>query len=105
MFLRTLTDIYDINFPIREYILKDKDLRSPWISKGLKTSSKKKQRLYIKFVKSKSPEDGLNYKTYKRLFEKLTKKAKITYYSKFLHKYKTDSKRTWQIIKEITGRQ
>ena len=105
MFLRTLTDIYDINFPIREYILKDKDLRSPWISKGLKKSSKKKQRLYIKFVKSKSPEDGLNYKTYKRLFEKLIKKAKITYYSKFLHKYKTDSKWTWQIIKEITGRQ
>ena len=31
MFLRTLTDIYDVNFPIREYlkILKDKDIKSP----------------------------------------------------------------------------
>ena len=45
MFLRTLTDIYDANFPIRDYILKDKDIKSPWISKGLKKSSKKKQRL------------------------------------------------------------
>ena len=31
-FLKTLTDIYDDNFPIREYILKDKDIKSPWIN-------------------------------------------------------------------------
>ena len=105
MFLRTLTDIYDANFPIWEYILKDKDIKSSWISKGLKKSSKKKQRLYIKFLKTKTPEDEFNYKTYKSLFEKLRKKAKITYYSKLLHKYKTDSKRTWQVMKEITGKQ
>ena len=47
-FLRTLTDIYDTNFPTREYILKDKDVKSPWISKCLKKSAKKKQRLHIK---------------------------------------------------------
>ena len=97
-----LTDIYDANFPIRKYILKDKDIKSPWISKGLKKSSKKKQRLHIKFLKTKTPEDEFNYKTYKSLFEKLRKKAKKTYYSKLLHKYKTDSKRTWQVMKEIT---
>ena len=56
-FLGTLTDIYDANFPIREYILKDKDIKSPWISKGLKKSSKKKQKLYIKFI-----EDDLSIK-------------------------------------------
>ena len=43
-FLKTLTDIYDANFPICEYILKDKDIKSPWISKGLKKFSKTKQR-------------------------------------------------------------
>ena len=90
-FLKTLTDIYDANFPIREYILKDKDIKSPWITKGLKKSSKKKQKLYIKFLKTKTLEDEFKYKTYKSLFEKLRKKAKITYYSKLLHKHKTDS--------------
>ena len=103
-FLKTLTDIYDANFPIREYILKDKDIKSPWITKGLKKSSKKKQKLYIKFLKTKTLEDEFKYKTYKSLFEKLRKKAKITYYSKLLHKYKTDSKRTWQVMKKITGK-
>ena len=30
-FLRTLTDIYNANFPIRVYILKDKDIKFSWI--------------------------------------------------------------------------
>ena len=64
-FLKTLTDIYDANFPIREYILKVKDIRSPWISKGLKKSSKTKQRFYIKFLKTKALEGESKYKNYK----------------------------------------
>ena len=74
-FLRTLTDIYDANFPIREYILKDKDIKSPWISKVLKKSSTKRQKLYIKFLKTKTFEDEFKYKIYKNLFEKLRKKS------------------------------
>ena len=104
-FLKTLTDIYDANFPIREYILKDKDIKSPWICKGLQKFSKTKQRLYIKVLKTKTLEDESKHKNYKSLFEKLRKKAKIAYYLKLLHKYKTDSKRTWQVMKEITGKQ
>ena len=59
--------------------------------------------MYIKFLITF--EDKFKCKTYKRLFEKLRKKAKITYYSKLLHQYKTDSKRTWQVMKEISGKQ
>ena len=51
MFLRTLTDIYDANFPIREHILKDKDIKSPWISKGLKKSSKTKKDYTSNFLR------------------------------------------------------
>ena len=70
-----------------------------------KKSSKTKQRLYIKFLKTKTLADESKYKNYKSLFEKLRKKAKIAYYSKLLRKYKTDSQRTWQVVKEITGKQ
>ena len=75
-FLKTLTDIYDANFPTREYILKNKDIKSSWISKGLYESWKQKQNLYIKFLKTKTLEDEFKYKTYKSLFEKHTKKLK-----------------------------
>ena len=64
-----------------------------------------KQKLYIKFLKTKTLEEEFKYKTYKSLFKKLRKKAKITYYSKLLHKYEADSKRIWQVMKEITGKQ
>ena len=48
---------------------------------------------------------NLGKKKYRSLFEILRKKGKIACYSKLLHKYKTDSKRTWQVMKEITGKQ
>ena len=75
-FRRILTDIYDVNFSIWENILEDKDNKAPWISKGLKKSSKKHQKLYIKFLKIKTLEDEFNYKTYKSLLGKLRKKVK-----------------------------
>ena len=50
-FLKTLTDIFDADFSIREYNPKDKDIKPPWISKGLKKYSKKKQKLCIKFLR------------------------------------------------------
>ena len=53
-FLKTLTDIYDANFPIREYILKDKDIKSPWISKGLKKSSKPNKGYTSNFFRLKT---------------------------------------------------
>ena len=37
-FLRTLTDIYYANFSTQEYILKSKDIKTPWIRKDLKKS-------------------------------------------------------------------
>ena len=64
-----------------------------------------KQKLYIKFLKTKTLEEEFKYKTYKSLFKKLREKAKITYYSKLLHKYEEDSKRIWHVMKEITGKQ
>ena len=71
-----MTDIYNANFLMREYILKDKDMKYTWTSKGLKKCSKKKQKLYINFLKTKTLEDEIKYKTCKSLFEKLRKKLK-----------------------------
>ena len=53
-FLNIFSEIYDVNFPLTEIEIKPKNLKTPWFSKGLKKSSKTKQRLYIKFLKNKS---------------------------------------------------
>ena len=94
------------NFPLLETEVKSKDIRTLWMSKNMRKSSKQKQKFYIKFIKSKNPEDELIYKNYESLVEKLRKKSKQIYYSNLLEKRKwqNDAKQRWQILKEITGK-
>ena len=77
---------------------------SPWITKGLKKSSKQKQKLYIKFLKHPSYKNEMTYKTYKDLFEKMKNKSKIHHFSSLLEKYQNNSKETWKVIKEAVGK-
>ena len=52
-FISTFCTIYDTFFPMNKKKIKTKDLESPWITKEIKKSSKKKQRVYSKFLKKK----------------------------------------------------
>ena len=72
------------------------------MTKGLVKSSKKKQRLYEKFLKNRNPETELNYKQYKTLFKSLKNKSKKNYYSDLIDSHK-HVKNTWNILKEIIG--
>ena len=103
-FFKIFSELYEKHFPLKDFQIKVKDLQAPWISKGLKKSSKQKQKLYIKFLKNKSTQNEQIYKNYKHLFEKLRKKAKQTYYQSILKDCQNDMRRTWQIMKEITGK-
>ena len=76
IFLNVFSDLYDIAFPKKEIEIKTKLLNTPWITKGLRKSSKRKQRLYEKFLKNRTLENEKTYKTYKNLFEKIKKHAK-----------------------------
>ena len=81
-----------------------KTIESPWIGKGLKKSSKTKQKLYIAYLKEKTSESLEKYKSYKNQFKKLCKKAKKNYYNHLFKKYYNDSHCTWNIMKEIIGK-
>ena len=63
--------MHDGNFPLAAIKIKSKNLETPSFSKGLKKSSKTKQRPYIKFLKNKSTESEEKCKNYKNIFEKL----------------------------------
>ena len=90
-------------FPKQKIKIKRKSFNSPWMTKGLVQSSKKKQRLYEKFLKNRNPEKELNYKQYKTLFESLKKKSKKNYYLDLIDSHKYNIKKTWNIMKEIIG--
>ena len=77
---------------------------SPWISSGIKKSSRTKQRLYEKYLKYKSGVSHQRYQDYKKLFETIKKKSKINYYNKQITRYKNNAKKTWEVMKEIVGK-
>ena len=85
--------------------IKTKDLESPWITKGIKKSSKKKQRLYLKFIKKRNGKTKKEYQDYKKLFESIKKQSKKLYFSKLILKYQNNIKKTWQVIKEAIGKE
>ena len=98
--------IYDTFFPMNKMKIKSKDLESPWITTGIKKSSKKKQRLYSKFKKKKRNEKTKKeYQDYKKLFESIKKRSKKLHFSKLILKYKTKIKKTWQVMKETIGKE
>ena len=96
-FIEHFKKIYDDNFPLKRIEIKEKNIISPWITAGIKKSSKQKQRLYDKYLKRKSERNLQNYKNYKKLFETIKKKSKYNYYNTELTKYKNDIKKTWEV--------
>ena len=81
--------------------IKTKDLESPWITKGIKKSSKKKQRLYLKFLKKRNEKTKKEHQDYEKLFESIKKRSKKLYFSKLILKYKNNIKKTWQVINSL----
>ena len=87
-----------------EVKVKFKGDQSPWITKGIAKPSKKKQRLYEKFLKNRSPKNEETYKTYKNFFETIKKRPKKKFYSEKLRKFKGDARKAWDVMKEIFGK-
>ena len=70
-FLDIFTDIYDNSFPKSEVKVKFKSDQSPWITKGIAKSSKKKQRLYKIFLKNRTPKMKRHIKLIKTFLKPL----------------------------------
>ena len=81
-----------------------KNLLSPWITRGIKKLSKRKQKLYEKFLKQKFPKNEKEYKDYKQLFEKIKKDSKKKYFQEKFSFYKNDIKNTWKTLKDVIGK-
>ena len=103
-FLMKFSELYYVAFPETKIEIKTKNLLSPWLTKGLRKSSKRKQKLYEKFLKKRNLANEMAYKSYKNLFEKLKKNSKRSYYQEKFKKCKGNIKSTWKIMKEIVGK-
>ena len=95
-FFETFILVYDNFFPKVKVRIKTKSLHSPWITKGIAKSSKRKQNLYEKYLKRRTNDTETAYKLYKNLFESIKRRAKQNYYSEKLLRFKYNSKKHGQ---------
>ena len=71
-FIKTITQVYDDCFPKTKFKIKSNNKANPWITKGIAKSSKRKQKLYEKFLKNRSIQNEKIYKDNRKLFETIT---------------------------------
>ncbi|XP_065682360.1 uncharacterized protein LOC136095558 [Hydra vulgaris] len=68
-FSNTLQSIFDNVCPKITTEIKNKKYKNPWMTITLIKASKRKQKLYVKFLKSKNKVDEKIYKYYKKFFQ------------------------------------
>ena len=93
-FLHKLIVLYVKYFPKQNTRIYKKDLQSSWITRGIKKSSKRKQKLYVKFLKNRNSKNKLEYRNYEKLFKLIKTFAKKNYFSSLILKHKNDIKKT-----------
>ena len=102
-FLQIFLSLYNECFPKIKIKLKPQKHFRPWITVGIRKSSKRKQRLYEKFVKTRNAKNEAEYKAYKNIFEIIKRKLKETaIHEKYLNIKIT--LKTWNIMKEVLGK-
>ena len=77
---------------------------SPWITSELKKQMRDRDALKVKAIQSRDPNDWLNFKKQRNIVNNKIMLAKQAYYQNTLNERKGDSKKTWQIINELTSR-
>ena len=94
-----------MNDPKDKIKLKQQKHFRPWITLGIRKSSKRKQRLYETYrKKTRTGKSEAEYKTYKNMFETIKRKSKRNYHSQKILEYKNSANKTWNIMKEVMGK-
>ena len=76
----------------------------PWITKGILASIRKKAKIHSKLLKAKDQirKEALNqeYKIYKIILTKITKKSKENYYKQYFTDNKNNLINVWKGLKK-----
>ena len=75
--------------------------RKPWLTETLKKSITYKNKLYRKYIKSKSPADKETYHNYKRCLRTLLRQAERAHYDHQLTQCRNNLRKSWALIKEV----
>ena len=101
-----LTLSIDNHAPEKMVRLLGKKSVQPWITKGLKRCISKQHKLYeLSMIRPVSPQAIATYKAYKCCLQQMIRNSKRLYYSDQCNKHRSNTKRLWQLINEITKKE
>ena len=78
--------------------------QQPWLTKGLSISIKRKNKLYLKYMKNPNVENKNKYAIYRNKLTQLIRKSKTNHYSQLIKDSKGDSKKSWKVINDVLNR-
>ena len=74
-----------------------------WITRGIKRSSNRKNKLYKKWLCSHNPDDQVRYKNYLKIFKKVTLEARTAYYREKFDTRTNTVKQLWTNLNKISS--
>ena len=102
--MNRIVDHFKECFPI-ETIKNNYKNRNPWITQNLKSEIKVRHKLFIQSKKHPTQENKDKYKQYKNMNLSKQRKAERDYYREQFDLHQTDLKKSWNIIKNIIGKE
>ena len=102
-FTRTLHALYNKHFPIVTKFVSSKRLNNPWLTTGVLSSIKYKSNLFKMYKLGNI--DHNTYTQYRNRVTHITRIAKTTYYMNIFNNLKNNTRKIWQTINELSGKQ
>ena len=99
-FIDLITMSYHTCFPLVK-LSRKRTKDKIWITPGLKLSSKHKNKLYKKWLKSRRKTDELNYKNYRKLFKQIAADAEQTYFKQLFDTRINSTKQLWNNLDRV----
>ena len=101
LFFDKIGELYDLHFPIKTKTLTTKRLENKWLTNGLMTSIKNKNRLFKQFRLGNTTE--AIYKSYRNRLTSLIRASKKNYYNNLFSNNKNDMKKLWKNVNLLTN--
>ena len=105
-FEKTLNSIIDKYIPLKKITKKEIKLKcKPWITKGIRKSIQRREKLYKKFIKSKNQkskdEFHQNYKELRNHIVTIIRESKKLHFKKYFTENINNIQKTWKGIKSV----
>ena len=82
--------------------IKEKRIKNPWMSTGLKNSLTKSKKLYERALID--PTVWSKYKEFMAILRKCKRKLKLNYYQNKCNEFRKNGKKMWTLINKINGK-